>query len=599
MTRRFLFSKKKPAEIPVLGLICPDRPEATGSASGSGDSGTGEASGTHHLKRAPQRVSLWQLALLATLAAINSGAFPSSQLAAAEDSDSATVHRLVYLGASGPLFLKLELTIDGQPISEFRQAYVARQFSRFDKDDNGSLSAKEASAVPSFGQVASGAAVPGDDWKSLDVSPQDGQLSLTEVTSHYEAFMGPAFSLTRRIHDRLLDVDLVTQLDASRDRSVSEAELQSGHDALRLLDLDDDETISAAELAPLSDPTGRPAFVTESEDGLQAYPFVLLTDDADLPAIAAQIVRQYDRAASESESADGDSTSNEPTGELSSAEIPASFRQLFRFDQDHNKELSTAELIAALQQPGESLAVTVEMPKYGKPRISQPELPDRSIDFSVKRGAAAMSDTVNFFRIQMLRIDADKNRYLDAQEFRGLNLEGATFELVDRNGDEQVVADEVVSFLEERASLSQLRVIMRVDLQRRSLFEILDANTDRRLTRREFLRGPERIAEYDANRNRALDAAEIESRYRVTIELAQPGLIPDSQMTMQQGSSSPRLQGATDGPEWFRRMDLNQDGDVSRREFLGPTVDFARIDANRDQAISADEALAAADSAKN
>ena len=192
----------------------------------------------------------------------------------------------------------------------------------------------------------------------------------------------------------------------------------------------------------------------------------------------------------------------------------------------------------------------------------------------------------------MLRLDADKNRYLDRQAFGGLNLEGATFDLVDQNGDDQVVADEVVSFLEERASLSQLRVIMRVDLKRQSLFEILDTNTDQRLTRREFLLDPERIAEHDTNRNRALDATEIESRYHVTFELSRPGLIPDSQTMMQQGSNSPRLQGSIDGPEWFRRMDLNQDGDVSHREFLGPASDFSRFDTDKDGAITASEAQA-------
>ncbi|MBI1314918.1 hypothetical protein GC176_26795 [bacterium] len=537
----------------------------------------------------------------AVTAAVLELLFASSEATAAESNEPATIHRLIYLGTSGPLFLKLQLTIDGQPISEFRHAFAARQFSQFDKDGNGSLAPEEAAQVPAFDRSTSHAAVLGDDWKSLDVTPQDGQLSLSEVTDHYEAFMGPAFSLTRRVQDRLLDVDLLGELDADHDRSVSETELKSGPEALRLLDLDDDETISAAELAPLSDPAGRPAFVTETEDSQQAYPFVLLEADANLVAIAEQILRQYDRSPADGGEPGGGAAGNGAAsdGELSTSEIPASFAHLVRFDADGSKSLSISELVAALQQPGNDLSVTAEMPKFGRPRITQPELPDRSIDFSVKRGAAVMSDTISFFRIQFLRVDADRNRYLDAQEFGGLNLEGATFEVVDRNGDGQVIVDEIVSYLDERASLGRLRVIMRVDLQRRSLFEILDSDSDLRLTRREFLLGPERIAEFDKNHNRALDASEIESRYRVTIELAQPGLIPNSQMTMQQASTNPRLQEAVSGPEWFRRMDLNRDGEVSRREFLGSVNDFARFDADRDGALTADEAQTAADSAAN
>ncbi|HEV3235798.1 MAG TPA: hypothetical protein VGZ25_02350, partial [Gemmataceae bacterium] len=44
------------------------------------------------------------------------------------------------------------------------------------------------------------------------------------------------------------------------------------------------------------------------------------------------------------------------------------------------------------------------------------------------------------------------------------------------------------------------------------------------------------------------------------------------------------------GPVWFRKMDRNGDGDVSRREFLGSDEDFRRIDADGDGLISLEEA---------
>jgi hypothetical protein len=44
------------------------------------------------------------------------------------------------------------------------------------------------------------------------------------------------------------------------------------------------------------------------------------------------------------------------------------------------------------------------------------------------------------------------------------------------------------------------------------------------------------------------------------------------------------------GPLWFRKMDRNHDGDVSRREFLGTDEQFRKIDRDGDGLISLEEA---------
>ncbi|MBX9582607.1 MAG: EF-hand domain-containing protein, partial [Gemmataceae bacterium] len=55
-------------------------------------------------------------------------------------------------------------------------------------------------------------------------------------------------------------------------------------------------------------------------------------------------------------------------------------------------------------------------------------------------------------------------------------------------------------------------------------------------------------------------------------------------------AAEPPPAAKTGVPDWFTKMDRNGDGDISRREFLGPLSLFRRLDADGDGLITPDEA---------
>ena len=87
---------------------------------------------------------------------------------------------------------------------------------------------------------------------------------------------------------------------------------------------------------------------------------------------------------------------------------------------------------------------------------------------------------------------------------------------------------------------------------------------------------------------------DLSGSYTLKFELGKPSLfnIPrNATPEMTTNAVIPRTETMS-GPEWFKRMDRNRDGDVSRREFPGPIPMFLSIDIDQDGLISLEVAQA-------
>ncbi len=132
--------------------------------------------------------------------------------------------------------------------------------------------------------------------------------------------------------------------------------------------------------------------------------------------------------------------------------------------------------------------------------------------------------------------------------------------------------------------------------QGRAIFGILDLDRDRRLGAREVMRTVDRVMSWDGDGDGRVSPDEIPYHFQVTIArsgligLTGEGTVTTAARSM--AATKPKPRGR---PDWFQKMDRNRDGDVSRREFLGPRDQFDRLDRDKDGLIDSDEARAAAE----
>src|SRR5207302_11028676 len=124
------------------------------------------------------------------------------------------------------------------------------------------------------------------------------------------------------------------------------------------------------------------------------------------------------------------------------------------------------------------------------------------------------------------------------------------------------------------------------------LFDRPDTNSDGRLSGHELRQLAGLLARLDRDGDGLLAPDEVPRSYQVRFRRgpAGGGFLGDRVFAISGAAGGPPLPALTAGPLWFRKMDRNHDGDVSRREVLGTDAQFRRIDADGDGLHSPDEA---------
>ena len=539
---------------------------------------------------------------------------------------------LLYLAPARPFLFRLHVTIDGKPYTARWAERVLAVFKYLDKANDGFLTSEEVALAPTPQQLAQmfhgvpyGTAAFNDPevFKAMDAD-EDGKVTPAEFLNYYRHSAGGPAQLVGApatgLGANTLTETLFKVLDTDKDGKLSKKELMAAERVLHKYDQNDDEVITIGELlqAPVAFAAGGPAMMQgpyARPTALVDSPFVLVPREeapkriTERLAVAKDLIARYDK--------DND-------GKLSLSEIGLPKEVFDRYDADKDGAWNALEVVRWMVFAPD-LEATVRLGRVGDR--------DGLLDLASPGGAAAagglavhkaavnavslgMNDalislirapqasdygglTDNVFQgydQQFQMADKDDKRYITRKELAEGNNPALyqAFPIIDRDGDGRVTEEELRAWVALATESAGCVPAVSVADNGRALFEMLDVNNDGRLTLRELRGAWARLAPYDHDGDGAISREEIPQQFQLTV--LEAGVDPNvfqQQLAQQQAPvAQPQPPRIERGPLWFRKMDVNGDGDVSPREFLGSLEDFKRIDTDGDGLISVEEAEA-------
>lgn len=527
----------------------------------------------------------------------------------------------IYMGENGVIVLKFQIQIGEKSPQQLFQQYVDDLMKSLDSNEDGTVTCDEAKGkFLSAKDAIQAELIPQSDSfaanMSPDVSPADGKISRQEFLTYfkrlglhpflmiYQPRMMPATANRRpRQAPNISDIPLFARLDANGDGKLSSSELAGALQTLRKMDLDDDETISAAELSPIAN---QQQFVVQQQQGnAQAQassPFLGPGSEESLPKQVRRLIDKYDSTDRDKSGVEGKVRNQK----LSSQELGLPAEAFARFDGDGDGQLDFDELRQFLASPEPTISIVVNVDK-SEPLMAestQPEIQEKlktaadgsaninlgTTQLSVTRGSSYDRRNIeSLLKPQFMAADRDANGYLEKAESEQAFLYGATFENLDTDKNGKVFLDEMIAYFKVRFDAARSRTVLSISEQGRTLFEILDTDRDRRLSFRELQIAADKLSLWDKDGDGLLSESEVPLQYRLTVSRGNLQALGGNFSGNNGVNGVPAER--TSGPIWFRKMDKNRDGEVSHREFLGEIAVFEKLDSNHDGFIDLTEAV--------
>ncbi len=450
--------------------------------------------------------------------------------------------------------IELRLTVDGTPITEIWDETFAKLCVYFDRNNDGNLDAQEAALLPSpraLRQAISNGLTPPTGappmYADLDGN-KDGKVTPAELALYYRAngVGNVLIGVGRLPASQDLATALLNNFDANCDGLLSEAELKSTTNELTKLDKNDDELIGAGELVPKTEYPGAagtvlltpPASHLNVPEVIAKLPLVLLPSEPQDNSWTTELVKRNS----------GFKDSTLPTWRT-------------------GKPNAVWEI---------KLATNLEFSAIN--RAKPFSYSESGIRLQGWIAEGKVGETFESARKQVLaQLDAPVEKSEAETTCRRDSGIAWLVPIADRNDDGKLDRSELDAWLVLQTQIARGQVLLTV-LDNAGLFEFLDSNHDGALAVRELSTAWER-----------LKLAGYVNHDKFDIRKFPRGLL----IAASQGYPQTLAVEQRRGPVWFRAMDKNTDGDVSRKEFIGPAEVFDKVDTEKDGLLSPAEAAEA------
>jgi Ca2+-binding EF-hand superfamily protein len=541
-------------------------------------------------------------------------------VAFAADSPTAETYQVLYLADSGVVVLRLSVVVDGDGPKQCHEKFVDSFLKSLDRNGDGEVTVDEARGrIPTPRELQQLQLRSGTESAPADVSPdsnpKDGKITRGELLAYFKRLGVLPFSVQFQprqvppdpnagaMAGAVADAPLFDRLDANGDKKLSKDELAKALEVLRKLDRDDDETISAVELQAVPNPAvARTARAMNGNAAPAANPFVSLSGGESVQKLIRRVIEKYDSADAAKSGVPSLSTKNQ---KLSRMELGLADDKFKRYDVDGDGQLDFDELRRFVTSPDPDFELTIDVStgKVQATGLRAAEVlmtPDGiahlhigGVQISLGATPESPFDSEQLVRPLFQASDANANGYLEKEEAASLTQLGTSFEDLDTDKNGKLFPEEVSAHLKTRVDLARSRVVLTIIEQGRTLFDILDADRDQRLAHREIRTAIEKLALWDKDNDGQLAETEIPLQFQMIAARGSLSGLPGGPVNVAAMAVQNGVAERTTGPVWFRRMDKNRDGEVSRREFLGDLDTFESLDVNHDGAIELNEAIRA------